>query len=152
MTDEVVPADATDPNEHLLNPELRQMVEQMQGVISIQEFRGPLMPGQEFQRYMQAWSQAGEKIFELSENISARTHRERMDDNRTARFVFGSFTVLGLGYLVIAGVVVVVLLATDRPTEGVITALVAGAIGVAREALAFGRIRRNNKSRGDNGE
>ena len=152
MTDEVVPADTPEPDDNLLNPQLRQMVEQMQGVISIQEFRGPLMPGQEFQRYMQAWPQAGEKIFDLSENISARTHLERMDDNRTARFVFGSFTVLGLGYLVIAGIVVVVLLATGHPTESLITALAAGAIGVVREVIAFGRIRRNDKSKGDDRE
>lgn len=110
------------------------------------------MPGQEFQLYMQAWPEAGEKIFELAENISARTHLERMDDNRTARFVFGSFTVLGLGFLAIVGIVVVILLATGYPTEGVVTALAAGVLAVLREWLSFGRTRRKRESEGDSHE
>lgn len=149
-----MPTEATSQESERPNPQLWQMLEQAQGAVSIAEYQyqGPLMPGQEFQLYMQAWPQAGEKIFELAESISMRTHIERMDNNQTARFVFRSFTLLGLGFFAIIGVVVIVLLATGYQTGSIVTALVAGALGVIREWLSFGRTRRDDRAEDDSNE
>ena len=136
MTGEIVPAD--EPPRHWMGL--------TQEDFAIQEFRGPLMPGREYQLYVDAHPEAGSRVFDLAEMMSTQTHLEHLDDNRTTRFVFAGLTLGMLWVLSLVAFVAVVLLFSGYPREGGAAAVVTAVTWILQQGVSLGRRRRDKDS------